>query len=222
MTNCNVTIEIRNYEPKNLPNIQFSDFICLFKLDNFEGTINLGENSIQKINHMIKNIKKDIKYNIRLMNIKLNSLIGISDFIIPFQQIKKSNINSTFEVKKLSSLTMIESTKRLLFNSLSKDRNFLIEISSNVEILSKSKTKSFIVRNNPSFPTMPSSIQSKKSFFKNNIYLSSKIPFNTQGKNTIENDLRKNFNLISTPPNKNLKKNSEQSEIEPLVIKQKE
>ena len=218
MTNCNVTIEIRNYEPKNLPNIQFSDFICLFKLDNFEGTINLGENSIQKINHMIKNIKKDIKYNIRLMNIKLNSLIGISDFIIPFQQIKKSNINSTFEVKKLSSLTMIESTKRLLFNSLSKDRNFLIEISSNVEILSKSKTKSFIVRNNPSFPTMPSSIQSKKSFFKNNIYLSSKIPFNTQGKNTIENDLRKNFNLISTPPNKNLKKNSEQSESKNLSM----
>ena len=174
MTNCNITIEIQNFQSKNLQNIQYSDLLCIIKLDNFEGKINLNEHSSQKVNHIVKNIKKDIKCNIRLMNIKSNSLIGISDLIIPLTMIKKTEINSNFEINKSCSLTMIESTKRLLFGSVLKERNFIIEIKSNVEVLSKSKTKSFFVRNSTSFPTMPSSIQSKKSFFKNNMNLTSK------------------------------------------------
>ena len=215
MTNCNITIEIQNFQPKNLQNIQYSDLLCLIKLDNFEGKINLNEYSSQKVNHIVKNIKKDIKYNIRLMNIKSNSLIGISDLIIPLTIIKKTEINSNFEINKSCSLTMIESTKRLLFGSVLKERNFIIEIKSNVEVLSKSKTKSFFVRNSTSFPTMPSSIQSKKSFFKNNMNLTSKIQFNTQGKNSIENEFKRQYNFLSTPPNKHSKKktNFEQNEI---------
>jgi hypothetical protein len=42
MTNCNITIEIQNYQPKNLQNIQYSDLLCIIKLDNFEGKINLN------------------------------------------------------------------------------------------------------------------------------------------------------------------------------------
>ena len=206
MTNCNITIEIQNYQPKNLQNIQYSDLLCIIKLDNFEGKINLNEHSSQKVNHIVKNIKKDIKYNIRLMNIKSNSLIGISDLIIPLSMIKKTDINSNFEINKSCSLTMIESTKRLLFGSVLKERNFIIEIISTIEVLSKSKTKSFFVRNATAFPTMPSSIQSKKSFFKNNMNLTSKIQFNTQGKNSIENEFKKQYNFLSTPPNKHTKK----------------
>ena len=220
MTNCNITIEIQNYQPKNLQNIQYSDLLCIIKLDNFEGKINLNEHSSQKVNHIVKNIKKDIKYNIRLMNIKSNSLIGISDLIIPLSMIKKTDINSNFEINKSCSLTMIESTKRLLFGSVLKERNFIIEIISTIEVLSKSKTKSFFVRNATAFPTMPSSIQSKKSFFKNNMNLTSKIQFNTQGKNSIENELKKQYNFLSTPPNKHTKKktNFEQNEYKTFNI----
>ena len=82
MTNCNISIQIINYEPNNLSKIDLTDLVCLFKLDNFEGEINLSEISFQKINNIIKNIKKDLKYNIRLINSKSNSLIGISDYII--------------------------------------------------------------------------------------------------------------------------------------------
>ena len=214
MTNCNITIEIQNYQPNNLSHIQYSDLLCIIKLDNFEGNINLNEISSQKVNHIVKNIKKDVKYNIRLMNIKSNSLIGISDLIIPLSFIKKTNINSSFEIKKSCSLTMIESTKRLLFGSVLKERNFIIDIISNIEVLSKLKTKSFFVRNSNIFPTMPSSIQSKKNYLKNNMNLTSKISFNTQSKNSMENEFKKQYNFLSTPPNKHTKKktNLEQNE----------
>ena len=203
MTNCNISIQIINYEPNNLSKIDLTDLVCLFKLDNFEGEINLSEISFQTINHIIKNIKKDLKYNIRLINSKSNSLIGISDYIIPLSLIKKTNKNSSFEIKKKCSLIMIESTKRILFGAFSKESNFIIEIFANVKILNKNKTNSFIIKNNASFPTMPSSIQNNKSFFHNNI--SSKIALNTQGKKTIENEIKNENNLMSTPPNKHSK-----------------
>ena len=75
------------------------------------------------------------------MNIKSNSLIGISDLIIPLSMIKKTDINSNFEINKSCSLTMIESTKRLLFGSVLKERNFII-ISNNA-IINSIKKKLF-------------------------------------------------------------------------------
>ena len=41
MSNCNITLEIIGYEPKNLESITFNDLNCIFKLDNFEFTINI-------------------------------------------------------------------------------------------------------------------------------------------------------------------------------------
>ena len=199
MTNCKITIEITNYEPKNLPNIDFTDLICFFKSENIEESINLGDHFNQKINHILKNIRSDIKYNIRLKNQKSKTLIGICTFIIPIYKINKTNINSNFIFSKNCLLTMIESTKRTLFGSLSKERNFIIEINSKIQILSKGKTNSFFERTNSSLPTMPSLIKGKKSFCTNNINCySSRSPYSTLGKNTIEND----FDFISTPPKK--------------------
>ena len=200
MTNCNITIEITNYEPKHLSNINFTDLICLFKYENIEESINLGDNLNKKINHILKNIKNDIKYNIRLKNQKTKLLIGICNFIIPIYKIHKTNINSHLIYSKNCLLTMIESTKRALFGSLSKERNFTIEINAKIEILNRNKLNSFFVKTNSSLPTMPSLIKGKKSFCNNNNIncYTSRSPYNTLGKNTIEND----FDFISTTPKK--------------------
>ena len=70
MSNCNFILEIIGYEPKNIDPTLFNDFVCIFKLDNFEGKINIGQYNIQKINHIVKNIKNDLKYMIRVINLK--------------------------------------------------------------------------------------------------------------------------------------------------------
>ena len=217
MTNCNITIEITNYEPKYLPNIDFTDLICFFKYENIEETINLGDHFNQKINHILKNIKSDIKYYVRLKSQKSKSLIGLCNFIIPIYKINKANINATFIYSKNCLLTMIESTKRTIFGSLSKERNFILEINSKIQIISKSKTNSFYVRTNSSLPTMPSLIKGKKSFCKNNINCyTSRSPYNTLGKNTIEND----FDFLSTTPKKYFnKKTIEKSFYKNLINK---
>ncbi len=58
MSNCNILLEITGFEPKNIDSIPYKDLICIFKLDNYEGRINIGEYNNQKINNVVKNVKK--------------------------------------------------------------------------------------------------------------------------------------------------------------------
>ena len=137
MSNCNFILEIIGYEPKNIDPTLFNDFVCIFKLDNYEGKINIGQYMSQKINHFVKNIKSDLKYMIRMINLKTNSLIGITDLIIPFSLIKSTNVLSNNEINKQCILTMLESTKHLLFGTFSKERDIKISIKVSFEVLSR-------------------------------------------------------------------------------------
>ena len=48
MTNCDITIQIIDCESKNNQIIPFNDLICIFQMDNYEGTINIGQYKFQK------------------------------------------------------------------------------------------------------------------------------------------------------------------------------
>ena len=191
MSNCNILLEITGFEPKNIDSIPYKDLICIFKLDNYEGRINIGEYNNQKINNVVKNVKKDLKFMIKIVNIKSNSLIGISDIILPFSLIKSTNILSKNEINKQCLLTMIESTKHSLFGSFSKERDIKISICIKFEVLS---------RNNISFI--------KRNYNKSQGLLNKTLKIENQKSPKIINknkDKIKEFDSIKTPPNNKTK-----------------
>ena len=49
MTNCDITIQIKGYEPKNNQSIPFNDLICIFQMDNYEDIINIVQYKFHKI-----------------------------------------------------------------------------------------------------------------------------------------------------------------------------
>ena len=147
MSNCNITLEITGYEPKNLESITFKDLNCIFKLDNFEGKINIGQYNIQKINHIVKNVKNDLKYMIRVINLKTKSLIGLTEIIIPFSLIKSTNVSCSNEINKQCILTMITSIKHLFLDSFSKEKDIKLNIKVKFDIISRNQN-SLIKKNN--------------------------------------------------------------------------
>ncbi len=189
MSNCNLKLEITGYEPKNIEPSLFNDFVCIFKLDNFEGKINIGQYISQKINHFVKNIKNDLKYMIRMINLKTNSLIGITDLIIPFSLIKSTNVLSSNEINKQCILTMLESTKHLLFGTFSKERDIKISIKVSFEVLSRNNNN--LIKKNYKSQAV---LKNKNLKFEN--------IFNSKILNKYNND----FSSIKTPPSNKTKK----------------
>ena len=147
MSNCNITLEIIGFEPKNLESISFNDLNCIFKLDNFEGKINIGQYNTQKINHIVKNVKSDLKYMIRVINLKTKSLIGLTEIIIPFSLIKSTNVSCSNEINKQCILTMITSIKHLFLDSFSKEKDIKLNIKVKFDIISRNQN-SLIKKNN--------------------------------------------------------------------------
>ena len=188
MSNCNFILEIIGYEPKNIDPTLFNDFVCIFKLDNYEGKINIGQYMSQKINHFVKNIKSDLKYMIRMINLKTNSLIGITDLIIPFSLIKSTNVLSNNEINKQCILTMLESTKHLLFGTFSKERDIKISIKVSFEVLSRNNNN--LIKKNYKSQAI---LKNKNLKFENN--------FNSKILNK-NND----FSTVKTPPSNKTKK----------------
>ena len=153
MSNCKITIQIINYEffNKNLENtldIPFDKFLCIFKYElNNIGQINLNSLSEEIITHSLKNVTRDLKYNVRIINSNDNDLIGVFDIILPFSFIKNINPSTTLELTKKYSLTMLDSTKRKLFGSIINATDIFFTIHASIDIISKMKNnRSFIIR----------------------------------------------------------------------------
>ena len=143
MTNCNITLEIYDYEPKNSHSIVINDLICIFILDKYEGSINIGQYKLQKINHQVNNIKNDIKYLIKIFNLKTMNIIGLSEIILPLSLIKNPCFISK-EIKKICIISIIDSIS---------DKKFILSINIKIDLLN-------LTRNNISKKT------NKTTFFK--------------------------------------------------------
>ena len=105
-----ITLDISDYIPQNF---HFDNFSFIFSSDahDFEDEINyLSRNQI--VHKSLLN-KKDIRYSIKIL--RSDSLIGISDFIIPSVLLTRKE--PFFE--KICVINMTDSTKRILFGNLS-------------------------------------------------------------------------------------------------------
>ena len=121
-----ITLDISDYIPQNF---RFDNFSFIFSSDghDFEDEINyLSRNQI--VHKSLLN-KKDIRYSIKIL--RNDSLIGISDFIIPSVLLTRKE--PFFE--KVCVINMTDSTKRILFGNLSPSNTLRINIKANMQYI---------------------------------------------------------------------------------------
>ena len=121
-----ITLDISDYIPQNF---RFDNFSFIFSSDghDFEDEINyLSRNQI--VHKALLN-KKDIRYSIKIL--RNDSLIGISDFIIPSVLLTRKE--PFFE--KVCVINMTDSTKRILFGNLSPSNTLRINIKANMQYI---------------------------------------------------------------------------------------
>ena len=128
MSHVGLIIEILEYFPQNFNFDNFS-FIFSSESKDFEREISFVNKN--PISQKIPFPKKNIKYSIKVT--KNNSLVGISDFIIP------QNIFSKRETSfdKICQITMTDSIRRLIFGSISPSNSIKICIHSTFQYLEK-------------------------------------------------------------------------------------
>ncbi len=195
MTNCDFTIQINGYESKNSQIIPFNDLICIFQMDNYEGTINIGQYKFQKIHHKINNIKNDLKYIIKVFNYKEMTHLGISDINIPYSLIKNSNIFSSNEINKKCSISITDSKINNNLNYPINENEFIISINIKFEILNKKNlpkkknnmSQGFFKRNKinlqNTFSPKNDLIKELKNEFNHTPYINNKIKSKLNDKN---------------------------------------
>ena len=127
MSYVGVTLQILEYFPQNFNYENFS-FIFSSETRDFEKEILFS--SKNSISHKIIIPRKNVKYSIKIT--RNNSLIGICDFIIPFQIFTKREgfFNKTCQ------MTMTDSIRRLIFGNISPN-NIKININANLQYLEK-------------------------------------------------------------------------------------
>jgi hypothetical protein len=165
-----INLDITDYFPQNF---RFDNFSFIFSSDghDFEDEINyLSKNQI--VHKALLN-KKDIRYSIKIL--RNDSLIGISDFIIP--SVFLSRKEQSFE--KVCLINMTDSTKRILFGNLSPSNTLRINIKANMQYIQekpmiKQNTAGFKKDKNKPFSPKSTNLSVKKK----NTPISSKIEIN--------------------------------------------
>jgi len=114
-----ITLEISDFFPQNF---SFDNFCFIFNSDSHDLESEISYLSKNQITHKTLLTKKDIRYSIKIL--RNDSLIGISDFIIPAINLnRKENL-----YEKICIINMTDSTKRLLFGNLSQSNNLRINV----------------------------------------------------------------------------------------------
>ena len=138
MTNILVTLRIEDYGPK-VPNIKFNNFICLMLNENYIGHIPLSGMQPYECTQEIKELKSDIRYNIRIFTADDNVLIGISEFLLAQSVIEAADENTTVTISKRCKLSIDMKTKIKLFGSVVKTCDLFLDIAAEVYIQGKEK-----------------------------------------------------------------------------------
>ena len=127
-----ITLDIIDYEPKDF-DFSSCSFIFISEEHNFEREI-----SFMNANQICQKIpiagRKEIKYSIKVL--KDDNLIGITDFIIPYQIIFKKE--KMFD--KICPINMKDSTKKLIIGDLNNNIALKIGIHANLQYLEENKS----------------------------------------------------------------------------------
>ena len=115
--NCIITLKINDYYPK-LDSIPYENFICIITNNDFKQTLSLSKNNNNKCTQEIPIINTDIKYTIHILESNTNSLIGISELLIPLFKFKQINPPCTIIHEQKLKIIMDMTTKRKIFKTL--------------------------------------------------------------------------------------------------------
>ena len=172
-----ITLEISDFFPQNFP---FDNFCFIFNSDSHDLESEISYLSKNQITHKTPLTKKDIRYSIKIL--RNDSLIGISDFIIPAMLLnKRENV-----YEKICMINMTDSTKRLLFGNLSPNNNLRINIRARISYIQGQ------IKNNTKKLFSPKSSNSGINKNNNNLGESSSPKFN--GNNLYINNPNTNTN----------------------------
>ena len=153
MTSCTISLEVTDYEPKSTKTIPFNDLEFRVRCDGItEEKLKLSDHLTNHITTTLQQIHRDIKFTIRIHNIKTNNLIGICDYIIPYTLINKTQINNSFTQTKKSTVILLDATKKQFFPNTSPSQcDMWFMINANVTVtasLSKRIMKSNSTKHN--------------------------------------------------------------------------
>ena len=115
--NCIITLKINDYFPK-LESIPYENIICLITNGDFKERIPISKNNNNKCTHEIPIINTDINYTIHILESNSNSLIGISELIIPLFKFRQINPPCTITHEQKIKIIIDNNTKRKLFKTL--------------------------------------------------------------------------------------------------------
>ena len=189
-----ITLEISDFFPQNFP---FDNFCFIFSSDSHDFESEISFISKNQITHKTLLTKKDIRYSIKIL--RNESLIGISDFIIP--SILLNRKENSYE--KICLINMTDSTKRLLFGNLSPSNNLRINVKARINYIQGQGNKN----SKKIFSPKSSGINSKKNLGEssspkinngNNIYNSN----NSNNSNSNVNNQNFIFNKQQIPMSK--------------------
>ena len=141
MTHVGITLQILEYSP---PNFNYENFSFIFSSESRDFEKEITFSSKNSISHKIILPRKNLKYSVKIT--RNNSLIGICDFIIPFQVFTK---REAF-FNKNCQMTMTDSIRRLIFGNISPN-NIKININANLQYLEKGEK--FIKQNSNNIGT---------------------------------------------------------------------
>ena len=120
-----ITINIIDYFPKDFDFAGYN-FIFIYETKQVDKEISyLKKNNIY--HKLFMPSKRDIKYSIRM--IRNDSLIGLSEYIIPFSSLHKNDTN----YEKICPITMTDSLKKLIFGSSTSSNQIKINIHSSLK-----------------------------------------------------------------------------------------
>ena len=161
-----ITLDISDYIPQNF---RFDNFSFIFSSDGHDFEYDINYLSRNQIVHKALLNKKDIRYSIKIL--RNDSLIGISDFIIPSVLLTRKE--PFFE--KVCVINMTDSTKRILFGNLSPSNTLRINIKANMQyIQEKGMVKQNTVglkkeKNKPFSPKNTGGVNQKKKNVPGNV-----------------------------------------------------
>ena len=139
-----IIIKILDYGPRENNLIPFNDMFCIFEHEKFEEKIYLNNISKPVIYNFTLSKIGDIKIKIKIFH-KLNlSLIGMFEYIIPFNIIEKLNVSKQICFKNEYNLIMLESTKNKYLKKNAKEIYFNIE---SLLKIKNNRNNSFIFKN---------------------------------------------------------------------------
>ena len=132
-----ITITIKDYFPKD-PHIPYKNFICLFNSNNFNSNIKLSDLSKKNsIKHKVECIDSNIIYDLHVLDSLKNSLIGIYQLSINYDQIKNLNINDILTHEERAKLLIDLKTKRKIFGKVTNIGDIYLILSTEIKILDK-------------------------------------------------------------------------------------